>query len=233
MSSASSGAGAPAGGVDLAAELHAIRDQGAVRGTCLAFAVTAAHEQARLRRCGDPSSELCVELLYWRCKQLDGRPTEQGTDFGSARDALLDPGQASEALWPYDPHRDQNAGDYAPPAEALDADELRRASLSPIGAALDDIRRALDAGRVVIAGLELWDGFYDCDTASLAPPAGDVDGAGHAVCLVGYDDTRRALKVRNSWGERWGEKGYAWLSYDALPDVLLETWVAADDLDGD
>ncbi len=38
--------------------------------------------------------------------------------------------------------------------------------------------------------------------------------SGHAMCLVGYDDDKKCFIVKNSWGEGWGEKGYARLRYD-------------------
>ncbi len=39
--------------------------------------------------------------------------------------------------------------------------------------------------------------------------------SGHAVCVVGYDDTKfgGAFKVINSWGKNWGEEGYFWIRY--------------------
>ena len=219
--------------VDVAPDMLAVRDQGPYRGTCLAFATTAAHEHARMRRGGETSPELSVEVLYWRCKQLDGCPDEQGSDFASAQHALRDPGQPAEALWPYDPGRDQTAAAYAPPAGALEPAVLRRATLTPLSRDIDAIREALSDRRVVVAGVELWSGFYDCDSADLNPPAGDLDGAGHAICFVGYDDARGALKIRNSWGTVWGDAGYAWLTYDALSAVLREAWVAIDDVDAE
>ena len=42
----------------------------------------------------------------------------------------------------------------------------------------------------------------------------------HAITIVGYDDNRRAYKVINSWGRRWGDHGYFWLSYDAADKLL-------------
>jgi C1A family cysteine protease len=38
----------------------------------------------------------------------------------------------------------------------------------------------------------------------------------HAVCLVGWDDARRAFKFINSWGDWWGIGGYGWISYDIV-----------------
>lgn len=39
---------------------------------------------------------------------------------------------------------------------------------------------------------------------------------GHAICVVGYDDTMfrtGAFKLINSWGSNWGDNGYFWISY--------------------
>ncbi len=35
---------------------------------------------------------------------------------------------------------------------------------------------------------------------------------GHAMLLVGYDDARGAYRLQNSWGSKWGDNGYAWVS---------------------
>ena len=54
-----------------------------------------------------------------------------------------------------------------------------------------------------------------------------VSGAmlgGHAVSLVGYDNDKRAWLIRNSWGEEWGEKGFAWISWDDTSGVGNSTW---------
>ncbi len=41
-----------------------------------------------------------------------------------------------------------------------------------------------------------------------------VDG-GHAMCVVGYDDYKfgGAIRIVNSWGTKYGDKGYLWVRY--------------------
>ena len=62
---------------------------------------------------------------------------------------------------------------------------------------------------------------------------------GHALACVGYDDTRRAFLLMNSWGRTWGKQGYCWVSYDlmgsvpnapagALDRLVIEAYVAED-----
>lgn len=44
---------------------------------------------------------------------------------------------------------------------------------------------------------------------------------GHAVLLVGYDDTQQCFKVKNSWGPDWGESGYFRISYDEVSSAVV------------
>ncbi|HEV8238725.1 MAG TPA: C1 family peptidase [Thermoanaerobaculia bacterium] len=59
------------------------------------------------------------------------------------------------------------------------------------------------------------------------PSAEQAPLANHAVVAMGYDDdivigkgikgaaaTRGAIRIKNSWSESWGEKGYGWLPYE-------------------
>ncbi len=45
---------------------------------------------------------------------------------------------------------------------------------------------------------------------------------GHAVCLVGYDDSLGAFKFVNSWTTGYGISGYGWISYNFLNSVIRE-----------
>jgi len=42
----------------------------------------------------------------------------------------------------------------------------------------------------------------------------DESNCGHAMLIVGYDNTKNAFKIINSWGTNWGDNGYSWVNYN-------------------
>ena len=38
-------------------------------------------------------------------------------------------------------------------------------------------------------------------------------GTVHSMVIAGYDDSRNAFLIMNSWGTSWGDKGFAWIDY--------------------
>jgi C1A family cysteine protease len=58
------------------------------------------------------------------------------------------------------------------------------------------------------------------------PKSGEQRIGGHAVMAVGYDDSKRTFLVRNSWGKKWGKKGYFTMPYSYLtsPKLASDFW---------
>lgn len=47
----------------------------------------------------------------------------------------------------------------------------------------------------------------------------------HAVVLIGWDDSKQAWLIKNSWGDTyWGDRGYGWLGYNSC-NVGYGVWV--------
>ncbi len=40
-----------------------------------------------------------------------------------------------------------------------------------------------------------------------------TSASGHIVSLVGWNDTKKAWLIKNSWGTGWGDNGFGWLGY--------------------
>jgi hypothetical protein len=62
---------------------------------------------------------------------------------------------------------------------------------------------------------------YETDFDILLTPFGD-EVANHAVLALGYDET--GLIIQNSWGEDWGAKGFARLSWDIVKNKVFEAF---------
>ena len=47
---------------------------------------------------------------------------------------------------------------------------------------------------------------------------------GHAVLAVGFDQKRKRILFRNSWGTKWGRKGYGTIPFEYLEYLADDFW---------
>ncbi|MCB1220694.1 MAG: hypothetical protein H7A35_04320 [Planctomycetales bacterium] len=66
-------------------------------------------------------------------------------------------------------------------------------------------------------GLETSLLYYSGGVYEFGGTAG-VNG-GHAMCIVGYDDSLQAFDIRNQWGSNWGVGGHVWFSYNSVAQM--------------
>lgn len=58
--------------------------------------------------------------------------------------------------------------------------------------------------------------YADANFIFKSYPAGNA-GFNHAISICGYDDSKNAFRIKNSWGTNWGDAGYSWIDYNFLP----------------
>lgn len=197
-----------------------VRDQGD-RPTCVAFAVSAAHEW----RASDQIVR-STEDAMWAAHQVAEVPGREETTVSWALEGLRLHAHATEQAWPYGTPR----WSHGRPGPALQ-DTNRRAlpSWQDLGpATYATVTAQLAAGHPVVLTLGVvpaaW--YHDGDTVDAAPKA--KTPGNHAVLAVGSLDGPERLIVKNSWGPDWGDGGYGFVTrryYDeyALRAHNLET----------
>ncbi len=93
------------------------------------------------------------------------------------------------------------------------------------------IRRALQRRQIVIFGAHVSPIFLggrfkvytpqlfaqDCKNRKPGQPHGK-----HAMVICGYDDSKGAFLVQNSWGKAWGKRGFCWLKYELFDNIELK-----------
>ncbi|MFN8182348.1 MAG: C1 family peptidase [Bacteroidia bacterium] len=78
------------------------------------------------------------------------------------------------------------------------------------------------AGNTIVR--RLCRGCFQANPSNYADPS-----TNHAVVIIGWDDSKNAWLVRNSWGVYWGENGYAWVDYNTNNIGRRATWVVVKD----
>lgn len=109
--------------------------------------------------------------------------------------------------------RSKKLGGYAKLFNPADAQTLK----------VHSVKSAIASNQAVIGGLVCPPSFHLAqDSWQPREPSPDRSYGGHAVCIVGYDDTKfgGAFEVLNSWGKSWGVQGYTWIRYKDFADYF-------------
>lgn len=89
------------------------------------------------------------------------------------------------------------------------------------------IKKAISEKQPVVIAMHVFPSFDSCKDVWDGSTMG-IAGY-HAMCVVGYDDNKYggAFLLLNSWGEHWGNGGYAWVRYDDFCKTVDQAYTGA------
>lgn len=209
--------------IDYTPKLSPVRDQGD-EGVCVGFAVTSGMKEYQELIDYKKLVLLSPRFIYNECKKIDGLPDEEGTTIRAAMQALKRKGVCQEKFWPYSPHQKTKAREGA----VTDAKKFRIMTYARI-LNLNELRLSLVAKGPCVIGVEVFAGMMETKTGLVPlPKRNESSLGGHAICPVGYDDTKKIIKFKNSWSDAWGNKGYGFLPYAYVERYMRDAWSAVD-----
>jgi len=198
----------------------AVRDQGDC-GSCWAFATAGALESQVAM-----STSSLVNLAEQALVSCGGSSVGNcnGGYPDSASDFIRDTGLPLEACFPYT-QLNTSCGAAACPSWKTDGTYGITgwhwvATYNPT---TDGIKAALNAYGPLVTTMDVYDDFYNYKSGIYKVVSKTYEG-GHAVVIVGYDDTNQCFIVKNSWGTGWGESGYFRIAYGQIGSRVYFGW---------
>jgi C1A family cysteine protease len=203
-----------------------IVDQGQI-GSCSANAAAACFDYLQLKELTakaaiepevyDPSKfESSARLLiYYDERAIEGDVDQDGgvSTLRNACLALQNQGACPESLWAYDVSQFAVKPSDEAYAEAAKHKISQYAALT----SAYDMKCHLSEGFIFMMGITVFSSFESDEAIATGnipmPSESDQEEGGHAIAVVGYDDTRQVWICRNSWGTSVMDKGYFYLPY--------------------
>ncbi|MDR4493864.1 MAG: C1 family peptidase [Nitrospirales bacterium] len=215
-----------------------ILDQGQ-EGACTGFGLGAVINYLRWRQAVEGKTrvppKVSERMLYHLAKHYDEWPGED-YDGSSCRGGMKGwhrHGVCLEKTWPYRNAKKKVA--FVSPKKGWD-DE---AALCPLGAyyrvnknSVTDMQSAIYEVGALYVSADVHQGWFPrrnkwktvSGLAIIDLPFKIGKQGGHAFALVGYTDM--GFIVQNSWGQKWGTKGFAILTYPDWIQHGMDAWVA-------
>jgi len=212
--------------IDIGSNVLIPRSQGGL-GSCASWAV--ASELTRVERkrnkwpVGKNISYFSPLYLY---NQVNGGQ-DRGSSLYNNLNILVNRGCALFVTFPYiQDYRIQPTASAHREAARYKINEFKKLTVN-----IDSIKNALARGYGVVISFRVFDNF-DFYSGGIYKPNGQsgVMRNGerfefHGMTIIAYDDAFQMLKIINSWGENWGDKGFMYISYNDLESLVREAYI--------
>ena len=196
-------------------------------GSCVPFAVAYAArsiEQYYSTNATSYSFELNVFSPEYVYNQTKFSECGTGTAIIPVLDLIKNQGVSS---WQAMPYSDVNGCSLQPDAsQILNASAYKISSYVAIpNADQVAIKTMIASKHPVIITIIADNGFVNAGPGFIWNSYSGSGALPHTLIISGYDDSKHAYKVMNSWGNTWGDAGFSWIDYDfVIPNSAYYTY---------
>jgi C1A family cysteine protease len=166
---------------------------------------------------------------YYNTRALENSVNEDdGCQIRNAIKVCNKNGTCFETTWPY------TISKFANKPTTISYNEARThiiTSYRRVSQTRNDIKTCLLASNPILIGFYCGTNIFSTfttKTGNITYPSNDEQIiGGHCVLLVGYDDEKQIYEFMNSWGTKWGNKGYGTIPYLYIenPNLAADFWI--------
>ncbi len=198
------------------------------QGACSSFSLTAVFEyllSSEMSKVEDMSEA----YVYYNGRAVSGQTdVDDGANLYDVIKGMADKGVCIEELCEYNP----SVYDKEPSPEAYEDGKNRvvtNAKNVPVD--VNTIKSAISEGYPVVGCFRVFESWQN-NTNGFIPMPSDKERQSekegfHAMVICGYNDKHGHFIVRNSWGTKFGDKGYCYLPYSYIRDSDLTRYAVA------
>ena len=139
---------------------------------------------------------------------------DNGAQIRNGIKSVAKRGVCPERLWPYRTRKFRQK-----PSRKCYVEAAKQPALiyHRVSQTLAHMKACLASGYPFVVGLSVFESFESKKVRHSGrapmPVLYEQSRGGHAVLAVGYEEAHRRFIVRNSWGKKWGRRGYFTLPY--------------------
>ena len=187
-------------------------------GSCVANSACACYRYESAQVLNNFEFDPSRLFVYYNARSIQGWENEDsGSYIRDGFKALNKWGLAKESIWPY------ITKDFAKkPTPEVYTDGLNNITIKygTVNQSESAIKQTLMSGAAVSFGFNVYSSFFGNweKTTGIMPipkPNEYLEG-GHAVTIIGWDDSKKSFLIQNSWGLDWGLQGKFWMPYSFL-----------------
>ena len=213
--------------VDLKALFPPIKNQ-KNQGACSSFSLTAVFEYL-LSNEMSKVEDMSEAYVYYNGRAVSGQTdVDDGANLYDVIKGMADKGVCVEELCAYNP----SVYDKEPSPEAYEDGKNRVVTnAARVSVDVNNIKAAISEGYPVVGCFRVFESWQN-NTNGFIPMPSDKERQSekegfHAMVICGYNDKHGHFIVRNSWGTKFGDKGYCYLPYSYIRDSDLTRYAVA------
>jgi C1A family cysteine protease len=213
--------------VDLRPNCPPVYDQGQL-GSCTANAIGAAHQFEQMKQDAKGAFAPSRLFIYYNERAIEGTVNQDaGAMIRDGLKSVAQQGVCPETDWPYVITKFTKK---PTPKCYKEAKDNQVTSYQSVAQTPNQMKSCLALGYPFVLGFSVYESFESPSVAKTGmvpmPKKGEKMLGGHAVMVVGYDDSQSYFIVRNSWGPGWGQAGYFMMPYDYFtnPNLASDFW---------
>lgn len=209
--------------IDLRSQWGDILDQGSL-GSCVSNSV-AYQLRFLLKKNAGKDLNLSRLYVYYNGRALSKYPITEdtGLTMRNGFQSVTAHGAVDEKLWPYVVSQ---FAKRAPDSVYAIGSKNKNLVYYAVTQDLNQIKKCLKDGYAISFGIALFSSFMSTNVArsgQVPVPNESTEQrvGGHAMTIVGYQDSTSRFIVANSWGKSWGDSGYCYIPFSFILNKKL------------